>query len=490
VGITHNPITLYPFKNYIIMWGQPTMSLVTLLLHTGLKLKPHLQTGCKKMNIRNRLAKPNSEPEKKSLLALAGIMALQMLSYTLIMPIFARRLGQFGAGVEVLSMMALAYSISNTACSPYLGALADRIGRRPLILGSLGAYAAAFIGYLFAPSPMIFVLIRALAGALTAGLAPAVLGAVADITPQDGQARWIGVVSGGGSFGWIIGPTLGGLCFDRWGYTFPFMISIGIALLAFSLAVVLVPETNPHVLKNASEVSTWSVGNQSGRPNQLLVQGLRNLLRSVSGLTPGLSVLLWISFTTIFAYAFIEPQLMIYVYDVLEWSSARFGMAVSGLGVALVFSQTVLGQLSDRFGRKPVLITGLLLSTAMYATVSISGSFRLIFLAYIVAGLGEGLIGPALSAFYLDLSQEGQKSRLLGLKAAAGAVGGAAGPGLVLVVKSFIPPQSIFLSVVVLLMGTALLALFVLQEPMEKAEMGSQVEKNPGGSQVLSMEQV
>lgn len=156
---------------------------------------------------------------------------------------------------------------------------------------------------------------------------------------------------------------------------------------------------------------------------------------------------------------------MIYVYDDLGWSSTRFGLAVSGLGLALVFGQTVLGKLSDKFGRKPILIVGILLSTAMYVTVSTTSSFQLIFMAYIVAGMGEALIAPALSAFYLDITKEEHKSRVMGIKGAAGALGGVAGPMLVVVITRITQPQSVFTIAAGLLVFVALLALIVLRDP-------------------------
>ena len=79
---------------------------------------------------------------------LAGIAALQMISFGIIMPIFPRRLGDFGGGMEALGLMAITYSLASIIASPFMGSLADRFGRRPLLLGSLAAYVIAFTGYL------------------------------------------------------------------------------------------------------------------------------------------------------------------------------------------------------------------------------------------------------------------------------------------------------------------------------------------------------
>jgi predicted MFS family arabinose efflux permease len=136
---------------------------------------------------------------RKVILLLAVSMGLLMTGYAIIMPLFARRLGEFGSGVGALSLMSTAYALAGILASPFFGALADRMGRRPLVLGSLAAFALANIGFLVATSTDMLIVVRALEGALSAGLVPAALGIVADIAPEDKRARWIGVVMGGAS---------------------------------------------------------------------------------------------------------------------------------------------------------------------------------------------------------------------------------------------------------------------------------------------------
>ena len=53
-------------------------------------------------------------------------------------------------------------------------------------------------------------------GLVTAGMMPAATGMVADLSPESRRAQWIGILSGGASIGWIAGPVLGGLLYDRW----------------------------------------------------------------------------------------------------------------------------------------------------------------------------------------------------------------------------------------------------------------------------------
>ena len=166
------------------------------------------------------------------ILLLAGSVALLMTGFGIIMPIFARRLGEFGDGVGELGLMTMVFALSQLIFAPFLGGLADRHGRRPIILLALAAVTASYIGYIFAPNTAVFIAIRGLAGGMTAGLFPAAMGVVADVVPEDNRARWVGVIMGSYAVGMIFGPALGGFLYDGWGYAAPFTLS---AVVAFWL---------------------------------------------------------------------------------------------------------------------------------------------------------------------------------------------------------------------------------------------------------------
>jgi DHA1 family tetracycline resistance protein-like MFS transporter len=159
-------------------------------------------------------------------------MALQMTGFVTILPLFARRFERFGAGVQALGLSAMAYALTSTVAAPFIGMLADRFGRRPIILLSLAAYVLAFSGYLFAASAWLLIVLRGLAGVFTAGLVPAMTSVVGDLASENRRAQWIGIVNGGASVGWIAGPLLGGLLYDRFGYVVPFATSITMAVAA------------------------------------------------------------------------------------------------------------------------------------------------------------------------------------------------------------------------------------------------------------------
>ncbi len=127
----------------------------------------------------------------------------------------------------------------------------------------------------------------------------------------------------------------------------------------------------------------------------------------------------------------------------------------------LLLGQTLLGQLSDRFGRKPILVLGLLVHSVQYFALIVTESFRLITAGITLSGLGEALVTPALNAFYLDLTPEQYRSRVMGIKESANALGGLVGPALVVVTVRFVPPYGIFMVSASSLIAGALLALIV-----------------------------
>jgi MFS family permease len=383
-----------------------------------------------------------------------------MSSYGMIFPLFARKIGDFGDGVAVLATSVMAYSLAAMIAAPVMGSLADRFGRRPLILGSFAVFTAAFTGYYLAATSLAFIVIRGLAGALTAGLGPATMGLVADIAPEDERARWIGVIGGGTSAGFIIGPVVGGLLYDRWGYGPPFLASIGMALLTLLITFFAIPETHTREERRRETLAQKRAASLAPNTGTAV-----SFMASLPHPLMAFGTLLFINLSMIFAWFFIDPQLPFYVFDELGWSTAQFGSAISLYGWATLFGSLALGQSSDRLGRKPVLIVGLILHAAQYVGLMLTNVYWVIIAAFIIAGLGEALLNPALSAAYLDITPQEYRSRAMGIKGAVGSLGSLLAPALVLVVVGYVPPQSVFLISAALILSTALLVSIALRLP-------------------------
>ena len=91
--------------------------------------------------------------------------------------------------------------------------------------------------------------------------------------------------------------------------------------------------------------------------------------------------------------------------------------------------------------------------------------YWVIIAAFIIAGVGEALLNPALSAAYLDITPEEHRSRAMGIKTAIGSLGSLLAPALVTILIRFVPPQDMFLISAALILLTALVVFIALRLP-------------------------
>jgi MFS family permease len=109
-------------------------------------------------------------------------------------------------------------------------------------------------------------------------------------------------------------------------------------------------------------------------------------------------------------------------------------------------------------------------TSTLYAGLVLVTDFPLMLLVAAVAGLGAALIAPALSSYYLDISNERYRSRILGVKESSAALGGVLGPLLLVLASGVITTQAVFIIAGVVMLAGAALAIVVLPAPGEVSE--------------------
>jgi MFS family permease len=381
------------------------------------------------------------------LVALALCMALAMTGFAMFIPLFALRFDSFGAGVKALGTSDMAYALTFAFAAPFIGMLADRFGRRPVILFSLAGYVLVFTGYLSAAAAWPLILLRGLAGFFAAGLLPGMTSIVGDLAPENRRAQWIGIVNGGAAGGYIVGPLVGGLLYDRFGYVVASAVSIAMAAGALFLAVFRIPETYTPAAHPGHARSAWKQGWEALPARSTLL------------------LLMLITFGVMFAFAFVQPQFMFYAYDELSWTSSQLGLVMSAYAVAFMVGAFALGQLSDHVGRKPALLFGLTLFSVQFVGLLVFQEVTWIVMSFVVAGLGNAIYDPALSAAVLDIITPEQTAGIMGLKAMAGSLGSVLGAGLVVLLSPWLGPEVVFLAASALVMALALASALALRVP-------------------------
>src|SRR5262249_56083978 len=121
--------------------------------------------------------------------------------------------------------------------------------------------------------------------------------------------------------GFIFGRAVGGVLFDHWGFVAPFGVSAILALIALLLAFVLVPETRSVL-----------AGTQAQQPGVGLLGSLSSLPRPLTLF----ATLLVLDFVTTFGFAFIEPQMMFYMYNRLLLTPTPLRIILSGYALPIL----------------------------------------------------------------------------------------------------------------------------------------------------------
>ncbi len=380
---------------------------------------------------------------RRVVLLLTASTTLVMTGIGIIFPVFGKRVGELGGGVGDLALMMVAFSGMQLVLAPVAGAVSDRVGRRPVILFALLGFALTNLLYLVANSTATFMLVRALEGAVTVGLFPAGMALNADLMPPEQRARWMGIMQGGSSVGFIIGPVFGGVLFDVSGFAAPFVVSAALGFIAFVAAFVLVPESRRQQTDDERASDGRAPGWRSWLPQARVVFG----------------VVLFIAFMNVFAFAFVEPALVFHFYDDLGFSPTQFGAMVMAWGTAMALGQLFASGLSDRVGRRLPIFAGMLLQAVFFGGLASAGfGYVFIVAGALIAGIGSALANPAITAQLMDISEEGYRGRMMGAYASTGSLGGVTGPLLVGVVAGALGNQGVFATAALLLIATALTA--------------------------------
>src|SRR4051794_12351439 len=139
-----------------------------------------------------------------------------------------------------------------------------------------------------------------------------------------------------------------------------------------------------------------------------------------------LLVLFVTAFVDMVGLTMIVPLLPFYATE-LGANATVVGLLVSAFSVAQLAVAPLWGNFSDRYGRRPAILVGLLLTSCAYVIFGFAGSVPVLLLSRLVQGLGGGTIG-VVQAYVADASSPGERTKSLGWLSAVTSLGAVAGP--------------------------------------------------------------
>lgn len=331
-----------------------------------------------------------------------------------VLPIYGKRVG--ASAVEI-GLLFSVFSFMTVLMRPLVGAGLDRYGRRWFFIAGLAVYGLSMLGFAYASAVLGLVIARILQGTASALLWLAATAIVADLAQADRRGSAFGGIAQSSNQGGILGTFAGfsilipaGITEGSWQMLFIAYAAAG--LLAALIAWRRMPETIP-----------GAVVKEKGSA----LEGLRAVKQSRT-----LVVLMVIGIITGASWAMTSPLLMLFLQE--KFHAGVETLAWAFLPSALVWAvlPTRLGKLSDRFGRKPLIIAATAIAAVNSVAIAMVGSLPVLAVLWVIEAVCFAASDPASQALIADLTGEDEHSRVrgrvFGAFALTGGLGATLGP--------------------------------------------------------------
>jgi DHA1 family tetracycline resistance protein-like MFS transporter len=330
-----------------------------------------------------------------------------------LLPFFAER---FGAAPLTVTLLATVFSFAQFVFSPIWGRLSERIGRRPVILATVGGMAVGYLWLAVSDSLLMLFLARAFTGAM-ASSAGVVNAFVTDVTTAENRAMGLGRVGAAHGMGFIVGPAIGGLFAGsdpgNPDLQLPFLIAAGLSALAFAIAVFQVRETVAPEARAAAKLDRQNL--------------LRTLLQALR--LPQFALLLALLSLTPFVFSGVETTFVMWSERALGWGPWQNGQIYTFMGLMAAATQWFLvGRLTRRFGERRLIMAGALIIAAGTLILPLMTGAAGLCLAFGLIVFGVSINNPSINSLISRFAAPNQRGSLLGLSTSCSAMARISGP--------------------------------------------------------------
>ncbi|MFC2045322.1 MFS transporter [Chloroflexota bacterium] len=326
-----------------------------------------------------------------------------------VLPLFIRALD---VPIGTVGFIAAASTLVGIFVSLPAGILSDIIGRRRVILIAAIVFASAPFLYLLVDQPWQLVMVRVYHGFATAILGPVAMAAVADTFDQRRGER-IGWYSSATMVGRFLAPFVGGALIFGDDFRLVYLVTGVVGTLALIAAVKL----------PLSTAVTGSAGS-------LLKQGRSEIWSSIKTLLTHRGILTTSAIEAVqyFAFGCLEVFLPIYLYEQVGFNTIQIGSLFTIQIVIATLTKPLMGRLSDKYGRLPMIIAGLLFGGLSMIFITYSNNFLLLATLVGVFGLGLATVTTSTAALVADLSKSSSHGGAFGVLSSVMDIGHSTGP--------------------------------------------------------------
>ncbi|MGT2746050.1 multidrug efflux MFS transporter [Streptococcus penaeicida] len=310
------------------------------------------------------------------------------------MPLFVENLGVAKDQVEWYAGLAVAISaLASAVFAPIWGRLADRYGRKPMMVRAALMMTFTMGGLAFIPNVHWLIILRLLNGVF-AGYVPNSTAMIASQVPRDKTGYALGTLGTGVTAGMLIGPLIGGILAEIFGIRMVFLL-VGLILMICTVMTVFFVKEDFQPITKAQVV-----------PTRLVLKRVKSRKIMVSLFVT--SMIIQISAQSV------APILTLYIRHLGQTENLMFvsGLIVSAMGVSSLLSSSTLGKLGDKIGNHRMLLMALFYSFIMYFFTALATTSLQLGLLRFAYGFGVGALMPSINSLLTRITPREGISRI------------------------------------------------------------------------------
>lgn len=414
----------------------------------------------------------NSKSNVGAFLTLCSVGLFARLSYAMARtPVLALFALHLGARPEAIGLVVGISTVTGIFFKLPAGVLSDILGRRSLLIAGLCVFAFVPFGYIFVDGVWDLVVIRFFHGFATAIYGPVAMATIADVAKQKKaeQLSWfssitiIGTLCGapaGGFLLWWLPGSEGAALSD---FHLIYTIIGGFGVIALILAITRLGALKPGEVAKGEHKSFSEV-------YQRFISGIKELISDrdvvITSSMEGLQNM---------TLGALEAFLPVYAVTIAGLNAFQAG-ALWGIQIVVTLAaKPIMGRIADRFGRKPLIVYGMIFCAVAFILIPTVTTFVWLAALAILFGFGEAFVTSSAAAMVADMCEEKHYGAAMGTFGTIYDVGHASGPiaaGLLLAAFSgdyflaFLPLG------IVLLLGCALFAFTTTERKLSDGNSG------------------
>jgi DHA1 family multidrug resistance protein-like MFS transporter len=353
--------------------------------------------------ILQRIRENISTPWQRTLYIMFIAQLVTAVGYSSIFPFLPLYVNDLGSSTNLSTELLAGLVYSSQAftmmlASPVWGTLADRYGRKLMVVRTLFGGVVVLLLMAFVSTAEQLVVLRGIQGLIT-GTVAAANALVASVVPRKHTGYAMGLMQVGLGAGVALGPLIGGAVADALGYSQAFYITASMLLIAGLLVLFGVDE---HFTPQSE-----------GKERKLFTKEYRQILNS-----SGVVLTYGFRFMSTLGRMMVIPIAPLFIMTLMEDTSGVntfTGLVIGVSSATLTISAVYLGRLGDRRGHSNILIICTILAGLLYIPQSLVTAAWQILVLQALVGITLGGIIPAISALLAQLTKPGEEGAVYGL---------------------------------------------------------------------------